>query len=137
MSTELLVLGISHKTAPVEMRERLALTDADANAFIRDLHGAPEVQEVVALSTCNRTELYLVVDNPVDAETTVLGMLARQASIRPTELSSAIYSHRNCDAARHLYRVSSGLESMILGEDQIQGQVRRAYDAGARDRPGR
>ena len=83
----------------------------------------------MALSTCNRTELYLVVDDPVEAESTVLGMLARQASIRPTALAGAIYSHRNCDAARHLYRVSAGLESMIVGEDQIQGQVRRAYDA--------
>jgi glutamyl-tRNA reductase len=127
--SELLAIGISHKTAPVEVRERLALTDARAVEFVRDLHGAPEVQEVVALSTCNRTELYLVVDDPVEAESTVLGMLAKQAGIQPTALAPSIYSHRNCGAARHLYRVSSGLESMIIGEDQIQGQVRRAYDA--------
>lgn len=126
--TELLAIGVSHKTAPVEVRERLALTDARAVEFVRDLHGVPEIQEVVALSTCNRTELYLVVDDPVEAETTVLGMLAKQASIQPTALAPAIYSHRNCEAARHLYRVSAGLESMIIGEDQIQGQVRRAYD---------
>lgn len=126
--SELLAIGISHKTATVEVRERLALTDARAIEFVRDLHGVPEIQEVVAISTCNRTELYLVVDEPVEAESTVLGMLARQANIRPTALSGAIYSHRNCDAARHLYRVSAGLESMIVGEDQIQGQVRRAYD---------
>jgi glutamyl-tRNA reductase len=127
--TELLAIGVSHKTAPVEVRERLALTDARAAEFVRDLHGVPEVQEVVALSTCNRTELYLVVDDPLEAESTVLAMLARQASIRPTALAGAIYSHRNCDAARHLYRVSAGLESMIVGEDQVQGQVKRAYDA--------
>jgi glutamyl-tRNA reductase len=127
--SELLAIGVSHKTAAVEVRERLALTDARAMEFVRDLHGAPEIQEVVALSTCNRTELYLVVDDPVEAESTVLTMLAKQASIQPTALAPAIYSHRNCEAARHLYRVSSGLESMIIGEDQIQGQVRRAYDA--------
>ena len=127
--SELLAIGISHKTAPVEVRERLALTDARAVEFVRDLHGAPEIQEVVALSTCNRTELYLVVDDPLEAESTVLGMLARQASIQPTALAPSIYSHRNCEAARHLYRVSAGLASMIIGEDQIQGQVRRAYDA--------
>ena len=122
-------IGVSHKTAPVEVRERLALTDARAAEFLRDVHGVPEVQEVVAISTCNRTELYLVVDDPVAAESTVLGMLAKQASIQPTALAPSIYSHRNCEAARHLYRVSAGLESMIVGEDQIQGQVRRAYDA--------
>jgi glutamyl-tRNA reductase len=127
--SELLAIGVSHKTAPVEVRERLALTEARAAEFLRDLHGVPEIQEVVTISTCNRTELYLVVNDPVEAESTVLGMLARQASIRPTALSGAIYSHRNCDAARHLYRVSSGLESMIVGEDQIQGQVKRAYEA--------
>ncbi|HTW11575.1 MAG TPA: glutamyl-tRNA reductase [Solirubrobacteraceae bacterium] len=127
--SELLAIGVSHKTAPVEVRERLALTEARAQEFLRDLHGAAEVQEVVAISTCNRTELYLVVDDPVEAESTVLGMLARQASIRPTALAGAIYAHRNCEAARHLYRVSAGLESMIVGEDQIQGQVKRAYEA--------
>jgi len=127
--SELLVIGVSHKTAPVEVRERLALTEPRAADFLRDLHGVPEIQEVVTISTCNRTELYLVVNDPLEAESAVLGMLARQASIRPTALTGAIYSHRNCDAARHLYRVSSGLESMIVGEDQVQGQVKRAYEA--------
>jgi glutamyl-tRNA reductase len=127
--SELLGIGVSHKTAPVEVRERLALTEARAPEFLRDLRGAAEVHEAVAISTCNRTELYLVVGDPVEAESTVLSMLARQAGIRPTELASAIYSHRNCDAARHLYRVASGLESMIVGEAEIQGQVKRAYEA--------
>jgi len=127
--SELLAIGVSHKTAPVEVRERLALTESRTADFLRDLHGVPEIQEVVTISTCNRTELYLVVNDPVEAESTVLGMLARQASIRPTALAGAIYSHRNCDAARHLYRVSAGLDSMIVGEDQIQGQVKRAYEA--------
>jgi glutamyl-tRNA reductase len=81
------------------------------------------------VSTCNRTELYLVVGDPVEAESSVLTMLARQAGIRPTELAGSIYSHRNCDAARHLYRVVSGLDSMLVGEAEVQGQVKRAYDA--------
>ena len=127
--SELLAIGVSHKTAPVEVRERLALPDARAADFLRDLRGSGEVHEAVAISTCNRTELYLVVGDPVEAESTVLAMLSSQASIRPTELAGAIYSHRNCDAARHLYRVTAGLDSMIVGEAEIQGQVRRAYDA--------
>ncbi|MFL5865272.1 MAG: glutamyl-tRNA reductase [Solirubrobacteraceae bacterium] len=127
--SELLAIGVSHKTAPVEVRERLALPDARALEFMRDLRGGAEVHEAVAVSTCNRTELYLVVGDPVEAESTVLAMLARQAGIRPTELAGAIYAHRNCDAARHLYRVVSGLESMLVGEAEIQGQVKRAYEA--------
>ncbi len=127
--SELLAIGVSHKTAPVEVRERLALPDARAADFLRDLRGVGEVHEAVALSTCNRTELYLVVGDPVEAEGTVLAMLSSQAGIRPTGLASAIYSHRNCDAARHLYRVTAGLESMVVGEAEIQGQVKRAYDA--------
>jgi glutamyl-tRNA reductase len=127
--SELLAIGVSHKTAPVEVRERLALPAARASEFLRDLRGAADVHEAVAVSTCNRSELYLVVGDPVEAESTVLTMLARQAGIRPTELAGAIYSHRNCDAARHLYRVVSGLDSMLVGEAEIQGQVKQAYEA--------
>ncbi|MFZ0091227.1 MAG: glutamyl-tRNA reductase [Solirubrobacteraceae bacterium] len=135
--SELLAIGVSHKTAPVEVRERLALPEGRAGDFMRDLRGAADVHETVVVSTCNRTELYLVVGDPVEAESTVLSMLARQGEIRPTELAAAIYAHRNCDAARHLYRIVSGLESMIVGEAEIQGQVKRAYDAAlARDTTG-
>src|SRR5437763_3589287 len=119
--SELLAIGVSHKTAPVEVRERVALPDARAAEFLRDLRGAAEVHEAVAVSTCNRTELYLVVGDPVEAESTTLAMLARQAGIRPTGLATAIYSHHNCDAARHLYRVVAGLEAMVIGEAAIQG----------------
>ena len=126
--SEILAIGVSHKTAPVEVRERVALTEAQSVEFVRDLRGTADVQEAVAISTCNRTELYLVVGDPVEAESTALAMLSTRAGIRPTALAPAIYSHRNCDAARHLYRVAAGLESMIVGENEIQGQVKRAYE---------
>jgi glutamyl-tRNA reductase len=126
--SELLAIGVSHKTAPVALRERVALPDGRAEEFLRQLVADSEVHEAVAISTCNRTEVYLVVGDPVEAETAVLGMLARQAGIRPTELADPIYSLRNCDAARHLYRVTAGLESMIVGEAEVQGQVKRAYE---------
>jgi glutamyl-tRNA reductase len=127
--SELLALGISHKTAPVALRERLAFTENEAVAFAREATATSEVREAVIISTCNRTELYLVVGDPVRAESDVLGLLARRAGIRPTELAEAIYSPRNCDTARHLYRVTAGLDSMIVGEAEIQGQVRRAHAA--------
>jgi glutamyl-tRNA reductase len=130
--SELLALGISHKTAPVALRERLAFTEAQACELARQLVAGEEVREAVVISTCNRTEVYLVVGDPVQAEAGVLGMLARRAGIRPTELAEAIYSPRNCDAARQLYRVTAGLESMIVGEAEIQGQVKRAFEASMR-----
>ena len=127
--SELLALGISHKTAHVAMRERVALTEREAERFMRELVAREGVREAVAISTCNRTEIYLVVSDPVQAETELLGKLAQRARIRPTELLQVVYSPRNCDAARHLFRVTSGLDSMIVGESEVQGQVRRAYEA--------
>jgi glutamyl-tRNA reductase len=128
-TSELLALGISHKTAPVALRERLAFTESQSVEFAKQVTESEHVHEAVVISTCNRTEVYLVVGDPVQAETDVLGMLARRAGIRPTELAQEIYSPRNCDAARQLYRVTAGLESMIVGEAEIQGQVKRAYEA--------
>ncbi len=130
--SELLALGISHKTAPVALRERLAFSDEQGGQFAAEATATAEVREAVVISTCNRTEVYLVVGDPVRAEADVLGLLARRAGIRPTELAEAIYSPRNCDAARQLYRVTAGLDSMIVGEAEIQGQVRRAHEAAAR-----
>ena len=126
--SDLLALGISHKTAPLELRERLALTEGRAAGVLNDLRSHEQVSEAAAISTCNRTELYLVVTDPVEAENVALGALSRQAGIRPTELIESLYSYRGIDAARHLYRVAAGLDSMIVGEAEIQGQVKRAYE---------
>jgi glutamyl-tRNA reductase len=126
--SELLGLGVSHKTAPVALRERLALPAGRSDDFLRELRGDSEVQEAVAISTCHRTEVYVVAGDPVEAETAVLGTLARRAGIRPTELAGAMYALRNCEAARHLFRVAAGLESVVVGEAEVQGQVRRAWD---------
>jgi glutamyl-tRNA reductase len=126
--SEVLCLGISHKTAPVAVRERLALSDTRARELVRACVDMPAVDEAAAISTCNRTEVYLTTPNPVAAESGVLGLLATRAGIRPTDLAESMYSPRNCDAARQLYRVTAGLESMIVGEAEIQGQVRRAHE---------
>jgi glutamyl-tRNA reductase len=125
---ELLALGISHKTAPLELRERLALTEGRAVGVLSELTAEEPVHEAAAISTCNRTELFLVVGDPVEAESAALGILSRQADIRPTELLGHLYSLRAGEAARHLFRVTAGLDSMILGEAEIQGQVKRAYE---------
>src|SRR4051794_38920221 len=126
--TELLVLGVSHKTAPLELRERVALTEGRAAGVLRELVEAPDIQEVVAISTCNRTELYLATPDPVSAEALALGVLAREAGIPPTELVGHLYSVSSAEAALHLFRVTAGLDSMIVGEAEVQGQVKRAYE---------
>jgi glutamyl-tRNA reductase len=126
--SELLALGVSHKTAPLDLRERLSLTEGRAVSALRELTDAAGIHEAAAISTCNRTELYLIVSDPVEAESTALGVLTRQAEIRPTELLGHLYSLRATEAARHLLRVTAGLDSMILGEAEIQGQVKRAYE---------
>jgi glutamyl-tRNA reductase len=126
--TELLCLGISHKTAPVAVRERLSLTTKEAQSLCRELVESEHIREAVAISTCNRTEIYLVGD-PVGAENELLARLSQRAGTRTTELADALYAPRNCDAARQLYRVVSGLESMIVGEAEVQGQAKRAYEA--------
>jgi glutamyl-tRNA reductase len=125
---ELLAIGASHKTASLALRERLSLPEGRAASLLGDLVRTPEVHEAVAISTCNRTELYLVAADPVDAESLALSALARQAGIRPTELLGNLYSLRGTDAVRHLFNVAAGLDSMIIGENEIQGQVRRAYE---------
>jgi glutamyl-tRNA reductase len=127
--SELLAMGISHKTAPVALRERLALSESEAVALAERMTAGAEIREAVVLSTCNRTEAYMVVGSPDRAEEEALGLLARHAEIPPKELAREIYTPRNCEAARRLFRVTSGLESMIVGEAEIQGQVKRAFEA--------
>ena len=126
--SELITLGVSYKTAPVELRERLSLTDTRIPEVLRELHSHAGVQEAVIISTCNRTEVSVVVDDPVAAETAVIGTFTSRSELRPTELAAVMYAPRNCDAARHLFRVTAGLESMVLGEAEVQGQVKRAYE---------
>jgi glutamyl-tRNA reductase len=127
---ELLALGVSHRTAPLDLRERLALPEGRAVGVLGELVSSEQIHEAAAVSTCNRTELYLVASEPVEAEGVALGILAREGDIRPTELLGRLYSLRGANAAAHLFSVTAGLDSMILGEVEIQGQVKRAYELG-------
>ena len=127
MST-LLALGCSHRTAGIDLREQLALPEGRATSMLRGLVSEEGISEAAAISTCNRTELYLISSDAVDAEAKALGALSREAGIRATDLLGPLYSLRDEEAARHLFRVTSGLDSMIIGEAEIQGQVKRAYE---------
>jgi glutamyl-tRNA reductase len=125
---ELLALGASHKTAPLPLREKLALPTGRAARVLGELTDHERVHEAVALFTCNRTELYLVTDDALEAENATLAILSRQAELRPTELLGSLYSLRGREAVEHLFSVTAGLDSMIVGEHEIQGQVKRAYE---------
>jgi len=126
--TGLFALGVSHRTAGIEVRERIALPEGRAATLLRDLIAHSTVREAAAVSTCNRTELYLVASDASEAERVALDAVCRQAEIGPVELAGHVYSLTEADAARHLMRVAAGLDSMVLGEAEIQGQVKRAYE---------
>src|SRR4051794_9147015 len=125
MQPALLVLGVSHHTATLSTRERVALTEDDVRATLRSLAEDPRVQEAVVLSTCNRTELYAVA-SPAEGEAALREALQRRSGAGPAALACASYLLADRGAAEHLFRVAAGLDSAVLGESEIVGQVRRA-----------
>lgn len=121
----LIALGLNHLTAPVSLREQVAF-DADATgAALRALVGEPGVEEAMILSTCNRTELYVSI--AAGAEDIPRAWLNRHHRLTPGKLDEFLYRHDENDAVRHMFRVATGLDSMVLGEPQILGQVKDAY----------
>ncbi len=125
------VIGMSHHTAPVEVRERIAFGPAEAAIALTELRNEAGVEEAVLLSTCNRTEVYLFPaagSPPIEAVGRLLGRKAERTgdSIRPF-----LFEYRGEAAVRHLFEVASGLDSMVTGEAEIQGQVREAYERSA------
>jgi glutamyl-tRNA reductase len=124
----LIVVGVSHATAPLALRERVELDERRAAALLGSLTGRGEIDEAAALSTCNRTELYLAASDVDDAVRAAKTELALIGGMSREELDGAIRTLHGIEAVRHLFRVAAGLESMILGEAEIQGQVRRSYE---------
>jgi glutamyl-tRNA reductase len=120
------LIGLSHRRAPVELRERVSLTEADAAELSRQLAG--DGGEAVCLSTCNRTEIYCAGDDSAARE--ALALLSDSSGLAPDELAAVVYRLHDDDVALHLYRVAAGLDSLVPGEGQILGQVRSAFDHG-------
>jgi glutamyl-tRNA reductase len=121
----LVALGLNHLTAPIALRERVAFpADATSPALV-ELLAEPGVREAAILSTCNRTELYCTVE--AGAEGVPAAWLHRHQALTRERVDEFLYRHHDADAVRHLFRVATGLESMVLGEPQILGQVKDAY----------
>jgi glutamyl-tRNA reductase len=127
----LLVVGVSHRTASVPLLERLAVSQADLPDILRTLLGHPYVGEATLLSTCNRVEVYAAVSAFHGGLTDIAGVLAARAGYTTTQLAPHLYVHYEAEAVRHAYRVAAGLDSMVVGEAQILGQIREAYAAAA------
>ena len=127
----LYVLGINHQTAPVNLREKVAFAPEALAPALASLRALPEVKEVALLSTCNRTEVYAQA-NGSDADL-VDWLVANPGSVGQAapgpELRTYLYRHSDTEAVRHLFRVASGLDSLVLGEPQILGQVKQAWSA--------
>lgn len=122
----LVLLGLNHRSAPVVVRERVAFEESDLPAALRRIPGGAG-SEALLLSTCNRVEILVEADEPGAALAGLKSFLASERGLLPEEIDRYTYHHEGTAAARHVFRVASGLESMILGEPQILGQVRRAY----------
>ena len=122
----LALLGLNHRSAPVELRERLAFTDDELPKALRSLRDLGE--EAYILNTCNRTELYLVTDG-LDIRRQLVEFLVEAQQVSADEFEDHSYFLSDEAAARHLFQVASGLDSMVLGEDQVLGQVRAAFQA--------
>jgi len=119
----LIAVGVNHTTADVELREQLAFSAAQADDALVALRELPGIREAALLSTCNRTEVYCL----IDGETPDFGEWLAQARRMPVEtLRRVLYTHRDEKALEHLMRVAGGLDSMVLGEPQMLGQLREA-----------
>jgi glutamyl-tRNA reductase len=127
---EILVVGLSHKTAPIELRERLYVAEADLPKPLELLGNAPEIAERMLIATCNRVEVYAVAEGLVEkAVGAITDCLATQHNLEKSRFLDKLYTYTAAEAVRHVFRVASSLDSMVVGEPQILGQVKAAYSA--------
>lgn len=129
----LVVIGLNYRTAPVELRERLAIPEDLLRAALSDLRSRAGASECLILSTCNRTEVYACTNARSDDEG-LYAWIADYFHVSPDDLRDHLYSHAGHKAAEHLFRVASSIDSMVVGEAQILGQVKDAYEIAARCR---
>jgi glutamyl-tRNA reductase len=130
----LFLLGVSHKTAPVELRERLDFSSRDLGAAVEALASRPGAAECVVLSTCNRSELYVAAEDVDRAKDDLVAFLSEYHKVPTDTFLPHVFARENADAVRHLFRVAAGLDSLVVGEPQILGQVKEAYGTAAERR---
>ncbi len=124
---KLLVLGLNHKTAPIELREKLNFTDERIPSVMKELLSHKEITEVIILSTCNRVEFYTVCEDAERSSDIIKALMSKVSHIDKPSLASYIYTYMDRDAVTHIFRVAGSLDSMVIGEAQILGQTKNAY----------
>jgi glutamyl-tRNA reductase len=130
----IVLIGLNHNTAPVELRECIAFTEDDTRAALGRLEEIPVVDEAMLLSTCNRVEVLLVTRQPGEAARETKQFLARFNDLPMERFEASLYVLQGDDAVRHVFRVASSLDSMVLGEPQILGQIKTAYQTATQAR---
>ena len=124
---DIVLIGINHKTAPVEVRECIAFTEDESATALQALSGIPSIREALLFSTCNRVEVLVVTTNKAEAIDATKDYIAEANKIPRAEFENSLYIHEGDEAVRHIFRVASSLDSMVVGEPQILGQVKDAY----------
>ena len=124
---DIVLIGMNHKTAPIDIRERLSLSCGDESSTLAELKQLPAVEEALYLATCNRVEILAGVQSVPEAESGLKELLFRNGNLPAEEMSRCLYTYQGEAALRHLFRVASSLDSLIMGEPQILGQVKDAY----------
>ncbi|MCF8024514.1 MAG: glutamyl-tRNA reductase [Desulfobacteraceae bacterium] len=124
---ELGILGINHISAPVELRECLAFSDQECRTAVQELKKRPEISEILIISTCNRVEMLFTAQDTNEAIKNLKAYITETKSVEESRFESSLYTYCGSMAVKHLFRVASSLDSMVLGEPQILGQVKAAY----------
>src|SRR5690606_39271045 len=120
----LLLLGVSHRTAPVELREKLDFSSGNVGAAVEELAARTSLPETVVLSTCNRSEIHVAGGDMARARDEIVEFLADFHRLRPDDFLPHLFTFADRDAVSHLFRVAAGLDSVVVGEPQILGQVK-------------
>ena len=131
---EIVLLGINHKTAPVELRECIAFSGDESITALQTLRRQPNIKEVLLFSTCNRVELLFVTDDKSRTISATKDFIAEFNKIPLEQFDEALYIHEGNEAVRHVFRVASSLDSMMVGEPQILGQIKDAYRIAAENK---
>jgi glutamyl-tRNA reductase len=130
----ILDIGMNHETAPVELRECIAREPGNTSMALSSMREFPAIREGLFLSTCNRVEALCITEQPQEARQSVISLISRLGNVQESDFSSSLFDFEDGEAVRHVFRVASSLDSMVVGEPQILGQIKDAYYEATREK---